>query len=140
MKPDDLAVQTHTDQEEAARILRENDLLAVPVVDVEQRLVGTILWDDVADILEEEATEDMYKLAGIPGERVSGPISMSLRNRLPWLVINLATTFLSATVISMFESTIARVVALAVFLPIVSGQGGIGGTQTLTLVVRSMVP
>ena len=139
MKPDPRAVSTNTDQEEAARILRENNLLAVPVVDVEGRLVGIITYDDVADILETEATEDMYKLAGITGERVSGPLHMSLRNRLPWLSINLATTFLAALVISLFESTIASVVALAVFLPIVAGQGGIGGTQTLTLVVRSMV-
>jgi magnesium transporter len=132
-------VNTNTDQEEAARILRDNNLLAVPVVDVEGRLVGIITWDDVADILEEEATEDMYKLAGIAGERISGPLGVSLRNRLPWLSINLATTFIAALVISLFESTIARVVALAMFLPIVAGQGGIGGTQTLTLVVRSMV-
>jgi magnesium transporter len=102
-------------------------------------LVGIITWDDVADILEEEATEDMYKLAGISGERVFGPLRVSLRNRLPWLSINLATTFLAAMVINLFESTVARVAVLAVFLPVVAGQGGIGGTQTLTLVVRSMV-
>ncbi|MDD5287909.1 MAG: magnesium transporter [Dehalococcoidales bacterium] len=139
MRLDARPVSTNTDQEEAARILRDNNLLAVPVVDVEGRLVGIITWGDVADILEEEATEDMYKLAGIAGERVSGPLHVSLRNRLPWLFINLATTFIAALVISLFESTIARVVALAMFLPIVAGQGGIGGTQTLTLVVRSMV-
>ncbi len=139
MKPEPKAVMTNTDQEEAARILRENSLLALPVVDKENRLVGIITWDDVADILETEATEDMYRMAGITGERVSGPIRVSLRNRLPWLSVNLATAFLAALVISFFESTIARIVALAVFLPIVAGQGGIGGTQTLTLVVRSMV-
>jgi magnesium transporter len=139
MRPDLKSIDTGTDQEEAARVLRDNDLLAVPVVDREQRLVGIITWDDVADIVEEEATEDMYKLAGIPGERVSGPIRLSLRNRLPWLLINLATTFIAASVINIFESTIARFAVLAVFLPVVAGQGGIGGTQTLTLVVRSMV-
>jgi magnesium transporter len=131
-------VSTNTDQEEAARILRENSMLAVPVVDVENRLVGIITWDDVADILEEEATEDMYKLAGITGERISGTLNKSIRNRLPWLSINLITTFAAALVINVFESTIAQVVALAVFLPVVAGQGGIGGTQTLTLVVRSI--
>ncbi|MBN1189525.1 MAG: magnesium transporter [Dehalococcoidales bacterium] len=139
MRSDPRAVDTGTDQELAATILRDNNLLALPVVDGEYRLVGIITWDDVADILEEEATEDMYKLAGITGERVYGPLRDSLRNRLPWLTINLATTFLAALVISMFESTIARAAVLAVFLPVVSGQGGIGGTQTLTLVVRSMV-
>ncbi|MBN1367055.1 MAG: magnesium transporter [Dehalococcoidales bacterium] len=136
--PDPKVVSTNTDQEEAARILRDNNLLAVPVVDMEGRLVGIITWDDVADILETEATEDMYKLAGITGERVFGPLRMSLRNRIPWLSINLATTFLAALVISLFEPTIAQIVILAAFLPIVAGQGGIGGTQTLTLVVRSM--
>ena len=138
MKADPEAVETSTDQEEAANTLREHELLAVPVVDAERRLVGIITWDDVADILEEESTEDMYRLAGIPGERAFGPLRASLRNRLPWLSINLATAFLAALVISLFESTIARVVALAIFLPVVAGQGGIGGTQTLTLVVRSM--
>jgi magnesium transporter len=80
----------------------------------------------------------MYKLAGVTGERMFGPLKASVRNRLPWLFVNLGTTFLAAAVISIFESTIAKVVALAVFLPVVAGQGGIGGTQTLTLVVRSM--
>jgi magnesium transporter len=139
MRTNPRSISTATDQEEAARLLREHDLLAVPVVDGELRLVGIITWDDVADIVEEEATEDMYKLAGISGERVSGPLILSLRNRFPWLTINLATTFLAALVIYLFESTIARVALLAMFLPVVAGQGGIGGTQTLTLVIRSMV-
>jgi magnesium transporter len=94
--------------------------------------------EDIIEVVEEEATEDMFKLAGISGERVSGPLYISMRNRLPWLSINLITTFLAALVISIFESTIARVVILAAFLPVVAGQGGIGGTQTLTLVIRSM--
>jgi magnesium transporter len=138
MRPDPKVVSTNTNQEDVARILRDNNLLAIPVVDMEGRLVGIITWDDVADILEKEATEDMYKLAGITGERVFGPLRTSLRSRIPWLSINLATTFLAALVISLFESTIAKIVVLAAFLPIVAGQGGIGGTQTLTLVVRSM--
>jgi magnesium transporter len=139
MRPEPESVDTGTDQEEAARILRDNDLLAVPVVDKEKRLVGIITYDDVADILEEEATEDMFKLAGIAGERVFSPLYVSLRNRLPWLVINVVTIFIAALVINTFESTIARVAVLAVFLPIASGLGGTGGNQTLTLVVRSMV-
>jgi magnesium transporter len=139
MSPDPKAINTDTDQEEAARTLRDNNLLAIPVVDKERRLVGIITWDDVADILEEEATEDMYKLAGISGEKVFGPLRFSVKNRLPWLAINLITTFIAAVVINVFEPTIARAAVLAVFLPVVAGQGGIGGTQTLTLVVRSMV-
>ena len=77
-------------------------------------------------------------MASVSGERIFGPLQNSLRNRLPWLYMNLATAFLAAVVISIFESTITKVVALAVFLPVVAGQGGIGGTQTVTLVVRSM--
>ena len=77
-------------------------------------------------------------MAGIGEERITGPLSDSVRSRFPWLALNLVTVFIAAIVIGMFESTIAKVVALAAFLPIVAGQGGIGGTQTVTLVVRSL--
>jgi len=138
MDSDIIFVTSETHQEECARVMEHYNLYQLPVVDKDRRLVGVIMSEDIIDVIEEEATEDMYKLAGIPGERVFGPLSISMRNRLPWLSINLITTFLAALVISIFESTIARVVTLAVFLPVVAGQGGIGGTQTLTLVVRSM--
>ena len=127
-----------TDQEECARLMERYSLRYIPVSEPEGRLVGVILGEDLVDVAVEEATEDMYNMAGIPGERVMGPLGASVAHRLPWLYINLGTAFLAALVISAFESTIARVVALAVFLPVVAGQGGIGGTQTLTLVVRSM--
>ena len=138
MAPDIIFVTGETNQEECARVMERYNLDQLPVVDEDRRLVGVIMSEDVIDIVEEEATEDMYKLVGIHGERVLRPLHISMRNRLPWLFINLVTTFLAALVISIFESTIARVVTLAVFLPVVAGQGGIGGTQTLTLVVRSM--
>ena len=80
----------------------------------------------------------MYRIASVAGERVMGPLRNSLRRRLPWLYINLATALLAALMISLFESTIKQMVALAIFLPVVAGQGGIGGSQTITLVVRSM--
>jgi magnesium transporter len=133
-----ISVSAEAKQEEYARTMRHYNLDQLPVLDSSERLVGVILSKDVLDVLEEEATEDMYKLAGVTGERMFGPLKASVRNRLPWLFVNLGTTFLAAAVISIFESTIAKVVALAVFLPVVAGQGGIGGTQTLTLVVRSM--
>ena len=114
------------------------NLNQLPVVNRDDQLMGVILAEDMVDVEEEEATEDMYRMAGMPGERVFGPLINSLRHRVPWLYINLATAFLAALVISLFESTIASVVALAAFLPVVAGQGGIGGTQTVTLVVRSM--
>ena len=135
---DFITVHPETDQEESARLMERYDLNQLPVVNEDGRLMGVILAEDMVDVVEREATEDMYRMAGIPGERVFGPLIDSLRHRLPWLYINLATAFLAALVISLFESTIATLVALAAFLPVVAGQGGIGGTQTVTLVVRSM--
>ena len=94
--------------------------------------------EDAVEVVEDIATEDMYRMASIGEERITGPVTESIRSRFPWLALNLVTVFLAAAVIGLFESTIARVVALAAFLPVVAGQGGIGGTQTVTLVVRSL--
>ncbi len=138
MEPDIISVTAETDEEECARVMQRYDLDSLPVVDAERHLLGIIQSEAVIDIISEQATEDMYKLAGIAGDRVTGSMVVSMRKRLPWLTINLATTFVGAAVISIFQNTIARVVMLAVFLPVVAGQGGIGGTQTLTLVVRGM--
>lgn len=138
MTTDTISVPAGMDQEECARIIERYDLAELPVVDETGRLIGVILAEDAADVAQEEATEDMYRIAGLGDERVRGALSASVRSRFPWLAVNLATTFLAALVISFFESTIVKVVALAVFLPVVAGQGGIAGTQTLTLVVRSM--
>ncbi len=138
MDPQIVSVATGTDQEECARLMERYDLSYLPVVDEERRLVGVILVDDLVDVLSEEATEDMAKMTGIARESLFGPLGGSIRNRLPWLYLNLATTLIAALVVSLFESTIGKVVALAVFLPVVAGQGGIVGTQTLTLVVRSI--
>ncbi|MDA1128915.1 MAG: magnesium transporter, partial [Chloroflexi bacterium] len=132
------SVTAETDQEECARVMQRYNLSLLPVVDREGLLTGVILAEDLVDVAEEEATEDMFRMASVGGERISGPLSNSLRSRLPWLMINLATAFLAAAMVSLFESTIERVIALAVFLPVVASQGGIGGTQTVTLVVRSM--
>ena len=133
-----ITVPVTADQEECARLMGRYNLTYLPVVDGGKKLVGVILVEDVVDVLQEEATEDMYRISGMGGERLFGPLKNSLYRRLPWLYINLGTTILAALVISLFEDTILRLVALAVFLPVVAGQGGIGGTQTLTLVVRSM--
>ena len=138
MHPEVVSVTAETDQEECARLMDHYGLRYLPVLDGDRKLLGIIMLEDVVEVVTEEATEDMFRIAGIAGERVMGPFGSSVRSRLPWLYINLATAFLAALVISLFESTIARVAALAVFLPIVAGQGGIAGTQTLTLVVRSM--
>ena len=132
------SVVAATDQEECARVMQRYNLNLLPVVDGEGRLAGVVLAEDLMDVVAEEATEDMFRIASVGGERIAGPLTNSLRRRLPWLYINLATAFLAAVMVSLFEDTIAKMVALAVFLPVVASQGGIGGTQTVTLVVRSM--
>ena len=132
------SVRTDTDQEECARLTERYELDHLPVVDDDGRPVGVIRGEDLVDVVVEEATEDMYRMAGIGDERAFGPMPASVRRRLPWLYLNLGTAFLAALVISLFEPTIARAVVVVVFLPVVMGQGGIGGVQTVTLVVRSM--
>ena len=138
MRPEIVSVPAETDQEECARLMERYDLRHLPVVDPEHKLIGIIQVENVVHVMEEEATEDMFRMAGLAGERVLSSLGNSVRSRLPWLTTNLGTVFLAALVINLFESTIAKVAVLAVFLPVVAGQGGIAGTQTLTLVVRSM--
>jgi len=139
MEHDPVSVTSGTGKEECVRIMESNRLTALPVVDEQQRLVGLIRLQEVAQIAEEEATEDMYHMVGMSGhERVFAPMRDSIRRRLPWLCINLGTAILAGFVVNLFESTIARVVALAAFIPIIAGQGGNAGAQTLTIVVRSL--
>jgi magnesium transporter len=139
MTADLISVRVDTDQEEVAQQVASYNLLAIPVVEEENKLVGVITVDDVIDVIKDEATEDIYRLAGVAGdERAFTPPSESLRKRLPWLAVNLATAFLAAFVVGLFEETIDKVVALAVFMPIVAGMGGNAATQTLTVVVRGI--
>jgi magnesium transporter len=139
MLPEVRAVSVHADQEEIARLFRAYGFSAIPVVDDFQRLRGVVTADDVLDIVEEEATEDMQRMVGLSGEETAEtPWTHSVRNRLPWLYFNLATAFLAGWVVSLFETTIAQYAVLAVFLPIIAGQGGNAGTQTLTIIVRSI--
>ena len=98
-----------------------------------------ITVDDVIDVIKDEATEDLYRLAGVSSdERVFTPASESLRKRMPWLIVNLATAFLAAAVVGVFQETIGAWVALAVFMPIVAGMGGNAATQTLTVIIRGI--
>jgi magnesium transporter len=134
-----VSVLADADQEEVAEIVRRYDLLAVPVTDVDGRMLGIITVDDVIDVITEEATEDMYHLAGLSEEdRVFSPAHHSIRKRLPWMLVNLGTCFLAAWVVGLFERTIQQVVALAVFMPVVAGMGGNGGTQALTVITRGI--
>jgi len=134
------SVPVGTDQEEVARIMSHYDLAALPVVDLDGKLVGVINHDDIVDVIEEEATEDIYRLANVSdGDlQVFSPVKLSVRRRLPWLLVNLGTAFLAASVISLFEATIAKLAVLAVFQSIVAGQGGNAGTQTLAMMVRGL--
>jgi magnesium transporter len=139
MTADIISARVDMDQEEVARQVAAYNLLAIPVVDAENKLVGIITVDDVIDVIKDEATEDIYRLAGVAGdERAFTPATESLRKRLPWLGINLLTAFLAAAVVGVFEGTIDLFPVLAVFMPIVAGMGGNAGTQTLTVIVRGI--
>ena len=139
MTPDVISVRVDTDQEEVARQVASYNLLAVPVVDEENKLVGVVTVDDVIDVIKDEATEDLLRLAGVSGdERVATPAGEALRKRLPWLGVNLVTAFVAASVVALFEGTIQQVTALAMFMPIVAGMGGNAATQTLTVIVRGL--
>jgi magnesium transporter len=133
------SARVDTDQEEVARQVASYNLLAIPVVDLENKLVGVITVDDVIDVIKDEATEDVYRLAGVSvDDGVLSPPRESLQRRLPWLGVNLATAFLAASVVGMFQDTISQVVVLAAFMPVVAGMGGNAATQTLAVVVRGL--
>lgn len=139
MTADLISARVDMDQEEVARQVAAYNLLAIPVVDEENKLVGIITVDDVIDVIKEEATEDIMHLAGVSGdERVFTPAQESLRKRLPWLGINLGTAFLAAAVVGLFTGTIDKLPVLAAFMPIVAGMGGNAATQTLTVIVRGI--
>src|SRR5687767_1396423 len=139
MTTDVISVRADMDQEEVARQVASYNLLAIPVVDEENKLVGVITVDDVIDVIKDEATEDVYRLAGVAGDdRVFTRASESLRKRLPWLQVNLVTAFIAAAVVGLFENTIAKVTVLAMFMPVVAGMGGNAATQTLTVIVRGI--
>jgi len=139
MTPDVFSVEADEDQEEAALRIQRYNFVALPVVDVNRRLVGVLSVDDLMDVAQEEATEDMYQMVGLGTEEtVFSPVRLAARRRIPWLLVNLATAFLSALTVSAFEDTISKVAVLAVFMPVVAGHGGNTGTQAITLVVRAL--
>jgi len=136
---DVVSVTPETDQEEAARLVAKYNLLAVPVVDGDRRLLGTVTVDDVIDVIQQEATEDIQRFGGAAGdETVLDPPQAVFTKRLVWRFINLATAILAASVIGLFEGSIRSLATLAVFMPIVASMGGIGTTQTATVVVRGI--
>ena len=139
MIPDPVSVRADADQEEAAQLVARYNLLAIPVVDAESRILGVITVDDVIEVITEEATEDMYNLAGLSEEdRVFVPAHVAIRKRLPWMLVNLGAAFAVAYLVGAFERTLEQIVALAFFLPVVAGMGGNGGIQALTVITRAI--
>jgi magnesium transporter len=139
MVQDVISVSTSADQEDVARLVAEYNLLAIPVVDDEDKLVGIVTVDDVIDVLQEEAEEDLLALAGVSAEeRVSTSAFRSLQLRAPWLLVNLGTTFLPAYVIFLFDHSIQVLPVLAALVTMPMGMGGNAATQTLTVVIRGL--
>lgn len=134
------SVNCFMDREVVASELSKRHFFAAPVVDAENRLMGVVKAESLIDDVQKEATEDVQKMFGAGGdERAFSPIGFSLRKRLPWLHVNLATAFLAASVVALFEDVIGRITVLAVFLPVVAGQGGNAGAQSLAVVMRGLV-
>ncbi|AEG52949.1 MULTISPECIES: magnesium transporter [Sinorhizobium] len=132
------SVPAEMDQEEAAQLFEQYDLLSAAVVDENGRLVGVLTIDDVVDVIQEEAEEDFLRLSGVGDEELSDSVAEAARSRVPWLFINSMTACVSASVIGLFDATIQQIVALAVLMPIVAGMGGNAGSQTMTVTVRAL--
>ncbi|WP_292226180.1 magnesium transporter [Mesorhizobium sp.] len=135
------AIPATMDQEEAAREFEQYNLLSAAVVDENGRLVGVLTIDDaddVVDVIQEEAEEDLLRMGGVGDEELSDTVLATSRSRVPWLLVNLLTAFLAASVIGLFDRTIEHIVALAVLMPIVAGMGGNAGSQTMTVTVRAL--
>jgi magnesium transporter len=132
-------VRATDDQEEVARMFERYNLIAAPVIDDEERLVGVITFDDIVDVIEEEAEEDIKALGGVTRhEELSDPVWKIAAGRFNWLLVNLATAFLASSVLGFFEGELQKMVALAVLAPIVASQGGNAATQTMTVAVRAL--
>jgi magnesium transporter len=133
------SVRADMDQEEVARLFERYDLVEAGVVDEKQRLLGRIVIDDVVDAIQEETSEDMFRIAGLGhDDNIFNKASEAVKKRLPWLYLNLFTALSSVLVIGYFEDTIKGMVALVFFMPVVAGLGGNSGGQTLALVIRSL--
>lgn len=139
LEEDPRTIRATDDQEDAARTFERYNLVSAAVVDDADRLVGVLTVDDIVDVIEEEADEDLRALGGVTGdEEISDPVLYTARSRIPWLLVNLCTAILSASVIGLFEATIEHMVALAVLMPIVASMGGNAGTQAMTVAVRAL--
>ncbi len=131
-------VPAHMDQEQVAHMFRRNDIITAPVVDENDRLIGVITIDDVIDVIDEEAQEDILRMAGVDHGDLYRAVMVTANSRFRWLFVNLLTAVLASFVISFFDATIEQIVALAVLMPIVASMGGNAGTQALTVAVRAI--
>lgn len=131
-------VNVNSDQEEVAYIFRKYGLASAPVVDGRGKMIGMITVNDIVDVMEEEAEEDIMRMGGIKETDLFTPFSQTAGRRFPWLFINLLTAIAASAVIALFEHTIEQIVALAVLMPIVASMAGNAGTQTLTIAVRGL--
>jgi len=131
-------VLVHMDQEDVAMLFRQYGLVSAPVVDEDDILIGMITVDDVVDVIDEEAEEDLMRLGGVAEDDLHGGLVVTTRSRFSWLAVNLVTAIVASGVIGAFETTIEKMVALAVLMPIVASMGGNAGTQSLTVAVRAL--
>ncbi len=139
MEDADIRVHPEEGQEHVADLMSRYNLLEVPVVDGNGRLLGRVTFDDVIDVVEAEATEDLLKFGGVSGdEDLSATWTAAVRSRLPWLYVNLLTAFMAAAVVAIYQSTIARLTVLALWMPVIAGMGGNAGTQALAVTVRRL--
>ena len=137
IKSDFVYVRAETDQEEVAKLISQYNLTSIPVVDDHVQLLGRITFDDVIDVMEEENTEDILKISGVSeDEELAGNWKEAVKSRLPWLVLNLGTAFLAASIIRYFDATIASMGVLAGYMVIIAGMGGNAATQALAVTVR----
>lgn len=138
MQEEHVTIPVDMDQEQVAHLFRRKDLLSAPVVDDDNRMIGVVTVDDIVDVIDEVAEEDILKLGGVSDSDIFRPTLSTARARFWWLAVNLLTTFLNVAVISLFEKTIQELVLLAALMPIVASMGGNAGTQTLTVAVRAI--
>ncbi len=134
-----ISVLPEVDQEEVSLLASKYNVNAIPVINRKNSIIGIITIDDIIDVIQEENTEDMLKMAGVDkDETIDGSINVSIKKRLPWLCINLLTATLASSVVNLFDDTIAEIVALAVIMPIIAGMGGNAGNQTLSIMIRNI--
>ncbi len=139
MDHDPLKVKLDVDQEKIAQIFRQHDIVSLPVTDSKEVLMGIITVDDVIDVIEQEHSEDMYRMAGVQSEEhIHDPAYLSVKRRMPWLLVNLVTVFIIASIVGLFHDTIQSLAILAAYMPVVAGLGGNAATQGVTIMVRGM--